>query len=166
MRVPSFNHYPRFLQGFALFLSGLVTGCALYMAMHHHHFNMLYVQFHKSQEENAKLVQDMESLVKYRYKQSKIALIQVHLTSQSGEHDFSEDIQEEIERVVQKELKAIIGQNATHVKEAHWLYEKLISQQVYVIHGKQLDIAVKSIVLIGNELSVWITAQETVDFPR
>jgi hypothetical protein len=163
MRVPPFEHYPEILRGIAIFTIGIVVGCCLYLAIHHHHFNLIYIQLHKATEENTKLHQDIESLHKFRNKQSYVSIIHVHYLSNS-EILFTEDIQVEIERVVKNELKPLIGQKVVYVKEAPWLCEKLVSQKTYWVHGRRLMIEIKSIALVNHELSVWISAKEKIDF--
>ncbi|MNI04121.1 Sporulation membrane protein YtrI [compost metagenome] len=159
MRVPPFGQYQRFLAGFGLFISGAVIGSAIYMSIHQQQFSVMYVQMHKYQEENAKLKQDVESLNKYRSKQSLISTVHVYLQNQDDTEPFTEDIQQEIEGDVKKELKIVVGQKASYVIDARPLYEKLISQKSYQIHDKHYLVEVKSMVLVQSELSVWITAK-------
>lgn len=159
MRVPPFNQLQRFLSGLGLFISGLIIGCAIYMSMHQHHFSLLYVQMNKLQEENKDLKLDLESLNKYRNKQSIINIVHVYLENPPDKEPFTADIQKKIEAAVKEELKLVIGQKVAYVSDARPLYERLISQKVYSIQDKLYEIQVKSMVLVQNEFSVWITAE-------
>ena len=59
---------------------------------------------------------------------------------------ISEDIQKEIEGDVKSELKLVIGQKATFVRDSQPLYERLITQRTYFLHDKKYVVEVKSIV--------------------
>ena len=115
---------------------------------------------HKYLQENRDLRNDIDSLNKTKNKQSLINIVNVHLVSKNQDELISEDIQKEIESDIKSELKLVIGQKATYVKDAQPLYEKLITQKTYILHDKKYIVEVKSIVLIETELTVWITAQE------
>jgi len=160
VRVPPFDRYQRFLAGFGLFLSGAIIGSAVYMSIHQHTYNQLYVQMHKYLEENRDLREDIDNLNKTRNKQALINVVNVYLVPKNQEDIISEDIQKEIEGDVKSELKLVIGQKAAYVRDAHPLYERLITQRTYTLHDKKYVVEVKSIVLIQTELSIWITAEE------
>ncbi|NQX68040.1 hypothetical protein HQN90_18105 [Paenibacillus alba] len=160
MRIPPFARYQRLLSSFGLVVSGAIIGSAIYMSIHQHTYNQLYVEMHKYLEENRDLRADIESLNKTRNKQALINVVNVHLLPKSQTELISEDIQKEIEGDVKSELKLVIGQKATFVRDSQPLYERLITQRTYVLHDKKYIIEVKSIVLLQTELTVWITAQE------
>ncbi|OPH46801.1 hypothetical protein BC351_12740 [Paenibacillus ferrarius] len=160
MRIPPFARYQRLLSSFGLVVSGAIIGSAIYMSIHQHTYNQLYVEMHKYLEENRDLRADIESLNKTRNKQALINVVNVHLLPKSQTEIISEDIQKEIEGDVKSELKLVIGQKATFVRDSQPLYERLITQRTYVLHDKKYIIEVKSIVLLQTELTVWITAQE------
>lgn len=160
MRVPPFAQYQRFLAGFCLFVAGATIGSAIYMSIHQQQFSLLYVQMLKYREENKKLRDNLESLDKYRYKQSIINVVNIYLQNPEEEPPLTEDIQEEIKTAVRKDFKLVIGQKVAYARDAQPLYEKLISQKTYRIHEKNYLVGVKSMVLVQSELSVWITAKE------
>ncbi|MEC0228140.1 hypothetical protein [Paenibacillus alba] len=160
MRIPPFARYQRLLSSFGLVVSGAIIGSAIYMSIHQHTYNQLYVELHKYLEENRDLRDDIDSLNKTRNKQALINVVNVHLLPKSQTEIISEDIQKEIEGDVKSELKLVIGQKATFVRDSQPLYERLITQRTYVLHDKKYIIEVKSIVLLQTELTVWITAQE------
>ncbi|MFD0692467.1 hypothetical protein ACFQZT_00015 [Paenibacillus sp. GCM10027628] len=160
MRVPPFARYQRLLAGFGLLLSGAIIGSAVYMSIHQHTYNQLYVQMHKYLEENDDLKRDIESLNKTRNKQALINVVNVYLLPKNQEDLISEDIQKEIEGDVKSELKLVIGQKAAYVRDARPLYERLITQRTYTLHDKKYIVEVRSIVLIQTELTIWITAEE------
>lgn len=160
MRVPPFARYQRLLAGFGLLLSGAIIGSAVYMSIHQHTYNQLYVQMHKYLEENDDLKRDIESLNKTRNKQALINVVNVYLLPKNQEDQISEDIQKEIEGDVKSELKLVIGQKAAYVRDARPLYERLITQRTYTLHDKKYIVEVRSIVLIQTELTIWITAEE------
>jgi hypothetical protein len=160
VRIPPFDHYRRFLAGFGLMVAGAIIGSAIYMSIHQHNFNLMFVKMHNYQEENTKLLQDLESYNKTRNKQTLINSVTVYLQNQEEEELLAEDIQTEIEANVKKELKLVIGQKAAYVRDSRELYERLISQKIWIIHDKKYTVQVKSIILIQTELTVWITAKE------
>ncbi|TXK84224.1 hypothetical protein [Paenibacillus sp. N3.4] len=160
MRIPPFARYQRLLASFGLMVSGAIIGSAVYMSIHQHTYNQLYVQMHKYLEENADLRSDIENLNKTRNKQTLINVVNVYLLPKGQDAFISEDIQKEIEGDVKSELKLVIGQKAAYVRDSQPLYERLITQRTYVLHDKKYTVEVKSIVLIQTELTIWITAQE------
>lgn len=160
MRIPPFSRYQNLLASFGLVVSGAIIGSAVYMSVHQHTYTQLYVEMHKVLQENRDLRDDIESLNKTKNKQSLINVVNVHLTPKTQDDLISEDIQKEIEGDVKNELKLVIGQRATYVKDAQPLYERLITQRTYVLHDKKYIVEVKSIVLIQTELTVWVTAEE------
>ncbi len=160
MRIPPFARYQRLLSSLGLMLSGAIIGSAIYMSIHQYNYTQLYVEMHKYLQENRDLRTDIENLNKTKNKQSLINVVNVHLVPKNQEELISEDIQKEIESDIKSELKLVIGQKATYVKDAQPLYEKLITQKTYILHDKKYIVEVKSIVLIQTELTVWITAQE------
>lgn len=130
------------------------------MSIHQHTYNELYVQMHKYLIENADLRDDLANLNKTKNKQTLVNVVNVHLVPKNQEDLISEDIQMEIEGDVKSELKLVIGQKATFVRDSQPLYERLITQRTYFLHDKKYIVDVKSIVLIQTELTIWITAQE------
>ncbi|UJF34726.1 hypothetical protein [Paenibacillus hexagrammi] len=160
MRVPPFARYHRLLASLGLLLSGAIIGAAIYMSIHQHTYNQLYIEMHKYLEERDELKGDIEDLIKTRNKQALINAVHVYLI-QNQDELISEDIQKEIESEVKNELKLVIGQKAAYVRDARPLYEKLITQRVYMLHDKKYTIDVKSIILIQTELSVWVSAKES-----
>lgn len=160
MRVPPFARYQRLLASFGLLVAGAIIGSAVYMSIHQHTYSQLYVQMRKYMEENTELKGDIEDLIKTRNKQALINAVHVYLVQKSQDEPIGEDIQQEIESGVKNELKLVIGQKTAYVRDARPLYEKLITQKIYVLHDKKYAVEVKSIVLIQTELSIWITAEE------
>lgn len=130
------------------------------MSIHHHTYNELYVQLHKVLQENEDLEIDIANLTKTKNNQSLVNVVNVHLMPRNESDIFSEDIQKEIEGDIKSELKLVIGQKATFVRDSQPLYERLITQRTYFLHDKKFVVQVKSIVLIQTELTIWITAEE------
>ncbi|KQX45896.1 hypothetical protein ASD40_18855 [Paenibacillus sp. Root444D2] len=160
MRIPPFARYQRLLSSLGLMLSGAIIGSAIYMSIHQHTYNQLYVQMHKYLEENRDLLDDIENLNKTKNKQALINTVNVHLLPKNQNELISEDIQKEIEVDVKSELKLVIGQKAAFVRDSQPLYERIITQRTYILHDKKYVVEIKSIILIQTELTVWITAQE------
>ncbi|MEW9698309.1 hypothetical protein [Paenibacillus sp. SI8] len=160
MRVPPFARYQRFLASLGLLVSGAIIGSAVYMSIHQHTYNQLYVQMHKYLEEIDDLRADIDALNKTRNKQALINVVNVYLIPKDQDELISEDIQKEIEGDVKSEIKLVIGQKAANVRDARPLYERLITQRIYTLHEKKYMVEVKSIVLIQTELTIWITAEE------
>jgi uncharacterized protein with NRDE domain len=160
LRVPPFDRYQRLLSGMGLMLAGAIIGSAIFMSIYHRNYNLMYIKMHNYQEENKKHLQDIDSLKKTRNNQTLVSFINVYLQNPENEEVLSENIQKEIESIVKKELKLVIGQKATYVRDAQILYEKLISQKILTIDNKNYTVQVKSIILVQTELTVWITAKE------
>ena len=159
MRVPPFERYQRLLAGFGIFLAGGIIGSAVYMSIHQQSYNLLYVKMHTYEEENQKLRLDMESLKKYKNHQSVVTQVNVYVQNREGDAPLTEDIRQELETRIKKDMKLIIGQKVAFVKDARHVFEQLISQKTYLLHEKTYTVEVKSIILVQTELSIWITAE-------
>jgi hypothetical protein len=160
LRIPPFARYQRLLASFGILVSGAIIGSAVYMSIHQHNYNELYVQLHKYLEENSDLREDIANLNKTKNNQTLVNVVNVHLLPKGQDDLITEDIQKEIEGDVKSELKLVVGQKATFVRDSQPLYERLITQRTYFLHEKKYIVEVKSIVLIQTELTIWITAQE------
>lgn len=140
--------------------AGAIIGSAIFMSIFQKNFNLMYIKMHNYQQENAKLLLDIDYLNKTRNKQTLVSSINVYLQNPEDQEKLSENIQKEIESLIKQELKLAIGQKAAYVRDAQSLYEQLISQKILLIHDKNYSVQVKTIILIQNELTLWITAKE------
>ncbi|MDT2274111.1 hypothetical protein P7H20_03355 [Paenibacillus larvae] len=160
MKIPSFYRASRLLPGIGLFLSGVIIGSSIFMGVYHQNFNFLVVELRKLKSDNERLSLDLESLTKFKDKQTVIQRVTVHLKD-SQTPPLNEDIRKELEKKVQNDMKVVVGQKVNSVNDSLELYEKLISDRTYYgVFEKDYVVRVKAIMLVKNELVFWIAALE------
>ncbi|MEV3042581.1 hypothetical protein ABNC12_08680 [Paenibacillus larvae] len=160
MKIPSFYRASLLLPGIGLFLSGVIIGSSIFMGVYHQNFNFLVVELRKLKSDNERLSLDLESLTKFKDKQTVIQRVTVHLKD-SQTPPLNEDIRKELEKKVQNDMKVVVGQKVNSVNDSLELYEKLISDRTYYgVFEKDYVVRVKAIMLVKNELVFWIAALE------
>ncbi|OGX68431.1 MAG: hypothetical protein A2189_01840 [Paenibacillus sp. RIFOXYA1_FULL_44_5] len=161
MRVPDFARYRSWLSGIGLFVSGIIVGSALFMAVSQHNFNILYVKYLDLQKQKQDLEIENQTLNKYKKKQTVISRIEVHIEPQKGDKPLDEVIAQEIEKKVQQELDFYIGKQTADLStpEQQTIMKQMINRR-YFIHNVDYQIKVNTIVILYSHLNLWIEAKE------
>jgi cell division protein FtsL len=160
LRVPPFERFTGLMKSVGLLLSGAIIGCALFTAIYHHHLNFALVQNKELRSENEKLEQDINTIKKSRNQMSTVNQIEVIV--ESGDlNPLDKVTAQEIERRVRNDLDIIKGQRIAAIAESPHVYQRLLAQKTYhAILDKDYTVNVKTMLLIQNELKVWVIAKE------
>ncbi|WP_245856077.1 hypothetical protein [Paenibacillus rigui] len=163
MRVPSFDHFSSMVKSAGLLIAGAVIGSAVFMSIFHHNLNSAIIENRELQAENEKLAQDNNNYKKNRNQLSTINKIEVVV--ESADLDALDKVTEkELERRVRSDLRVVIGLKVSTFAESPHIYQQLLSQKTYhAILDKDYLVNIKTMLLIQNELKVWVIAK---DFKR
>ncbi|UQZ83143.1 hypothetical protein SK3146_02304 [Paenibacillus konkukensis] len=160
MRVPPFEYYTGLLKATGLLIAGIIIGSALFMSIYHQHLNDALVDNRELRAKIEKLEQDNDSFKKTRNQQSVINSIDI-VVEPGDLNPLDKVTEQEIERRVRSDLSVIKGQKIATFAETPHVYQRLLSQKTY--HGildKDYTVSLKTMLLIQNELRVWVTAKE------
>lgn len=160
MRVPSFDHFADMAKATGLLIAGAVIGSAVFMSIFHHNLNAALIENRELQAENEKLIQDNTNYKKNRNQLSTINKIEVIV--ESADLDPLDKVTEqEIERRVRSDLKVIVGMKVATFAESPHVYQQLLAQKTYhAILDKDYLVNMKTMMLIQNELKVWVIAKD------
>ena len=160
MRVPPFHMVARWLQGIGLFVAGGIVGSAVFMIVAQHNFNELYDMYVPIKKERDSLLEDIESLKKYKDRQSVIKTVTVYLEG-TGAADASKDktVAGEITKRAEKDLSLFIGRTSGSVDPV--FVRNLFARSFYSgIYEKDYVVRLTAMTVVGSELTVWIEAKE------
>ncbi|WP_058303369.1 hypothetical protein [Gorillibacterium timonense] len=162
MRVPPFERHPKLIVAFAIFCTGFICGCAVYMSLHQHHFNLLVVRNANLQSELDETREDLRSQANLRSKQSTVAQVKVLFDLQQSD-DLDEWTQSALRKAVHQDLQTAVGSAASSIRLNPQVFLKLADGKLYSgIRGKEYRVRVQTLIVVQTELSVWITAKEYV----
>ncbi|MEO3944009.1 hypothetical protein [Gorillibacterium sp. CAU 1737] len=163
MRVPPFDRYPSLLIAAAIFATGFLTGCAAYLGLHQHHFNLVVVQNARLESELEQAREALRAQANLRSKQSTVSQVKVLLDpSQSDELD--EWTENAIRKAVHEDFQSAIGSSATSIRSTPQVFLKLADGKIYTgIRGKEYRVRVETMVIVQSELTVWINAKGHVN---
>jgi len=162
MRIPPFERYPGLIAACAIFVTGFLTGSAVYMSLHQHQFNLLVVRGAHLQSELDEAREDIRSQTNLRNKQSTVAQVKVLLNVEQSDK-MDELAQNALRKAVHDDLQTAVGASVNAVRVSPQLFLKLADGKIYpVVRGKDYRVRVQTLVVVQTELSVWITAKEYV----
>ncbi|WP_051620398.1 hypothetical protein [Paenibacillus sp. UNC451MF] len=158
--MPPFERYTGLLQSAGLFISGMIIGSAIFLGIYHHQLNTVLIQNRELSDENDKLQQDNNTYKKTRNQQSTVNQIDVIVES-SPLNPLDKVTEQEIEKRVRNDLSVIKGQKIAVIAESPHVYQSLLSKKTYRgILDKDYIVNTKTMMLIQNELKVWVIAEE------
>ena len=162
MRVPPFERYVRFLSGFGLLLSGGVIGGALFMGLYQEGFTTLVLENERLRQENVQLSKDIDSLQKYKNRQSVVGKINVYVQKTGADSaPLEEFVETEVRSRVYNDLQVVTGQPLSAIANNPLMYQNLIDKKIYTgIHEKDYIVNLKTMMIQPGQLTVWITVRE------
>lgn len=166
MRVPSLERYAHIFQAVGIFIAGGIVGAAIYMSLHQHLFNEIWVKNYEYQEKIKDLESDLKNINKLQSEQGIIAKVNVHVENEEGKPPLDSVIQKELEAKVRSELKFLIGKKSADVQENPDIYRKLLANRTYYgVQGKDFRVEVHALFVNGSQLTYWLTASENTKAP-
>jgi 6-pyruvoyl-tetrahydropterin synthase len=149
------------LSGFALFLSGMIVGAAVYMSVHQHNFHELYIMYQDVLAEKEKLQTEIKKMDNIKTSQNVIKSIDVRLLKNDADPEIDDVTLNEIEKAIYQDLKKFVGQKVSTfaVLEDTDTMSELLKRR-YWIKDKDYSVQLKSTSLIQTKLIVRVTVKE------
>jgi hypothetical protein len=158
--------YARFYQAVGIFVAGGIVGAAIYMSVHQHLFNMLWLENYAYKEKIKNLEEDMRTLRKLRDDQGIVAKIAVRVESEEGRPALDNVTQKELEAKIRGELKFLIGKKSADIQDNPDVYKKLLEGKIYFgIQGKDYRVDVHALFISGTQLTYWVKAKDNTRAP-
>jgi hypothetical protein len=164
VRVPPFERYVRFLSGLGLMLAGAVIGSALFMGIYQQNFNFLVMENEKLRSENKQLAEEVDTLNKYKNRQSMISKINVNVEKTGDEGaSLSESIETEIRGRVYDDLKVLLGQPIATITANPLIFQNLVDKKIYAnVYEKDYIVSLKTMLVTPGQLTVWVTIRAMI----
>jgi hypothetical protein len=164
--VPSLERFARFSQAIGIFIAGSIVGAAIYMSLHQHLFNTIWLEKYEYQEKIKDLEDQMKSIRRLQGEQGIVAKVNVHVESEEGKPPLDSVIQKELEAKLRTELKFLIGKKTSEIQENRDVYRKLLADRVYYgVQGKDFRVKVHALFINGTQLTYWLTASDIAKAP-
>lgn len=161
MRVPQFARYKHWMSGFALFVVGMVCGSAVFMSVQQSNFSRIAIENESLHADLEQAQADILSLSGLRNKQLLVSQIKIMI--ESADDDLDALAEHALRKAVYNDMQVAVGKPLSAVKAAPQVFIELIDGQTYEgIRDKNYRIKVTSLIVIQSELTVWITARETI----
>ncbi|WP_166244609.1 hypothetical protein [Paenibacillus turpanensis] len=157
MRVPQLRRAAEWLQGFGLFLAGMVVGAAVFNAVLHHNFDLV-VEMNSALESELRDLKDKLDKERKTNKQTAVSSVVIHIQSPDNHDPLVPSVESVLKERIRKDLKTAIGKPAVYPD----LYEGLIQDIYYDVQDKDYAVKLRYIAVIYSELNVWVTADPFV----
>jgi hypothetical protein len=161
MRIPPFDRFNRSVGVLGLLLAGGITGSALFTAVFHHNFTLLYLQNENLRAKNSELAQKVEALTRTKHTQTSIGMVTLHIDKTEDSPAIDAIVENKLKEKMAKDLNIVIGKPVSALKAAPLVYERLIDGQVYhQVQEKDYEVHVRRMMIIQSELIFWVTVKE------
>ncbi|MDF2936941.1 MAG: hypothetical protein K0Q90_2314 [Paenibacillaceae bacterium] len=162
MRVPSFVRYRNLLSGTGIFLAGMIVGAAVFLSIYQEHLSILHERVGELSNQNKTLQDSLEGLNKYKQNQQYVGRIKVVAEFAPKEADKADaNVLNELKRLVYEDIKLTSGKPVSAVREAPDIFSNLVDKKVYRnVYGKNYQIAVRYLMVIQTELTLYISCSE------
>jgi hypothetical protein len=163
IKVPNFEQFVHWLRDFAVFLTGLIVGCALFLMF----VNQQIEEYHDTLTTQERVIADMrkelEAINKNRNRPTAISKVHVEIVVREGRQPLDELTKNEVERAVETKLEVFLGIPASEFArpERQRILQEIVNQKYYV-RDKDYSVVLRSIVLVQNELTIGVTAEEFI----
>jgi hypothetical protein len=163
IKIPPFEQFRSLAHGFAIFLTGVIVGCALFLSL----VNQQIEEYHDKITSQERTISDMQrelnTLNKNKNRPTAISKIHVHIMVREGRQPLDELTRNEVEKAVEKKLEVFLGLPASDFAkpERQRILQEIVNQKHYV-RDKDYNVVLRSIVLVQTELSIGVTAEEFI----
>lgn len=166
MRVPVLEKYARFYQAVGIFIAGGIVGAAIYMGLHQHLFNMLWLENYSYKDKIKDLEEEMRTMRKLREAQGIVAKVNVRVEAGEGRPPLDTVTEKELEAKIRGDLKFLIGKKSADIQDNPDVYKKLLASKMYFgVQGKDYRVDVQALFISGTQLTYWVTAKDTARAP-
>ncbi|MCD9025946.1 hypothetical protein [Cohnella silvisoli] len=159
MRIPSFDHFQRFVQAAAFFACGLIVGSAVYSALQNAQVDQLIRENYKLQDELTTLRKEVDQN-QQRRKENVIRSIVPFIEEPRGKPPLDIVTEAELKKRLEKDLKIFIGRNIYMIGSDSRIARNLLEQKIYDhIGDKDYEVSVKTMLVVDGVLQVWVEAK-------
>ena len=163
IKIPPFEKFSVWYQGFGLFVSGVIVGCALYLGMTTRHVETLHDKLTAQDRQIQSMQNELNALNKTKNRPTAISKIHVTLLPRENEPAIDEMLKNELEKAVENKLKVFLGLPSSDL--ANPLRQEILKElvnQKFLIREEDYTVTLHSIVLVQTELSVSIYAKRYI----
>jgi hypothetical protein len=163
IKIPPFELFSAWVRDFAIFLTGVIVGCALFLSF----VNQQIEEYHDKITAQERAIGDMQrelsTLNKNKNRPTAISKIHVQLITREGRQPLDELTRNEVEKAVEKKLEVFLGLPASDFarSERQRILQEIVNQKHFV-RDKDYNVVLRSIVLVQTELTIGVTAEEFI----
>ncbi len=159
MRVPNMEHSPSFLQGFGLFLGGVVIGCAVMTAVSQRTVQELQYEIQDLQASNRVLSDQVAAFEKGKNRRNVVDRAAVRWDAE--QKDLGKATLGELESLIAADLMKVVGKQVQ--PDMYDLYRGLVDGKVYYnVNGTDYRIRITVLSVVGSEFVVYVRAESFV----
>ncbi|WNS46937.1 hypothetical protein [Paenibacillus sp. MMS20-IR301] len=159
MRMPPFQRYRRFSQIAAVFVLGMVVGGALYNAIYHMGYNMLWIHNQDLRIQIEQYKNDIQTLKKYNNTSTVIREIKVRTEdSKLKENSAALDpviVKEVLSKLVGS-LEPMRGRSMFDIDSDGKLARLLLEGKIYTAREKEYAVSIRTMLVMEGVLQIWV----------
>ncbi|WP_339223683.1 hypothetical protein [Paenibacillus sp. FSL H8-0332] len=159
MRLPPFDRYRRFSQIAAVFVLGMIVGAALYNAIYHMGYNMLWVNNQDLRLEIEQYRKDILTLKKYNNTSTVIREIKVR-TEDSKVKDGAAALDpvtaKEVLSKLAGDLEPLRGRSMFDIDSDGKLARLLLDSKIYLAREKEYTVKIRTMLVMEGVLQIWV----------
>ncbi|MEK3876495.1 MULTISPECIES: hypothetical protein [unclassified Paenibacillus] len=159
MRLPPFDRYRRFSQIAAVFVLGMIVGAALYNAIYHMGYNILWVNNQALRLEIEQNRKDILTLKKYNNTSTVIREIKVRTEgSKVKDNTATLDpvIAKEVLSKLSGDLEPLRGRSMFDIDSDGKLARLLLDSKIYLAREKEYTVKIRTMLVMEGVLQIWV----------
>jgi hypothetical protein len=159
MRLPSFHRYRRFSQIAAVFVLGMIVGGALYNAIYHMAYNMLWINNQALRIEIEQYRNDIDTLKKYNNSSTVIREIKVRTEDskvKEGSAALDPVTVKEILSKLASDLEPMRGRSMFEIDSDGKLARLLLDGKFYIVREKEYAVRIRTMLVMEGVLQIWV----------
>lgn len=163
IKIPAFERFTTWYQGFGLFVSGVIVGCALFLGLTNRHVETLHDKLTSQDRQLQTMQNELNALNKTKNRPTAISKIHVTVTQRENEQPFEATLQSELEKAIESKLKVFLGLPAADLASPirQDILKELVNQKFFV-REEDYSVTLRTIVLVQTELSISVYAKRFV----
>ncbi|OMF35904.1 hypothetical protein BK133_09415 [Paenibacillus sp. FSL H8-0548] len=161
MRLPPFDRFVRGLQMVGVFTLGMIIGAIVYNSFYLAQFEAI---IHLKSELEVKLEQyeqEIKDLNQFKHQHTVIKSVLPRIENEAGQNTdrpkLDQVTEAELIKRIKEDLRSFIGRSIYEIDSDARFARKLLEKNVYLdVYSKDYTIEVKTILVVDNNLQVWI----------
>jgi len=164
MRLPPFDRFIQFLGMSGAFLVGAIVGAVVLNTLHVVQFEVYYNDRMELQAKLIQYEQDIQNLSHYKSQHTVIKKLTLRIEEESNESarpKLDTMAQKELIKLVREDLSILIGQSIYDIDSNAQFARKILEKKVYRdILDHDYTIELKTVLLVDNDLQVWMSVRK------